>query len=134
MHEEEKDTHYVFSDHFDRQFLEELYSGDTEAAAEIFKSSLVQIAEELTLAEDRARSGDIAGLRKIFHKIKPLFGYMGLLSVQDFVQHFEDQCNDSVLMTDVQVAYDNIKEIIREAISLVREEHHRLSDFNNKRA
>lgn len=134
MYDEEKDTHYVFSDHFDRQFLEELYSGDTEAAAEIFKSSLVQIADELTLAEDRAGSGDIAGLRKIFHKIKPLFGYMGLLSVQDFVQQFEDQCSDSVLMTDVQVAYDNIKEIIREAISLVREEHHRLSDFNNKRA
>ena len=134
MQEEEKDTQYVFSDHFDRQFLEDLYSGDTEAAAEIFKSSLSQVVEELQLAEEKARLGDIVGMRKIFHKIKPLFGYMGLLSVQDFVKHFEDQCNDSVLMADIEVAYENIKEIIREALSLVREEHHKLSDYNNRRA
>jgi hypothetical protein len=59
---------------------------------------------------------------------------MGLLSVQDFVQQFEDQCGDSVLMSDVQTAYDNIREIIREALSVVREEHHKLNEFNNRRA
>jgi hypothetical protein len=134
MYEDEKDIHYVFSDHFDRQFLDELYAGDTKAAAEIFLSSLLQIGEELTLAEERAGAGDVNGLRRIFHKIKPLFGYMGLISIQDFVLHFEDQCGDSVLMTDVQIAYDNIKEIIRGALSLVREEHHKLSDYNNRRA
>lgn len=134
MHQEEKDKQYSFSEQFDRQFLDELYAGDTEAAAEIFQSSMLQIVEELQLAEEKARMGDIAGVRKIFHKIKPLFGYMGLLSVQDFVQHFEDQCGDSVLMSDVQISYDNIQEIIREALSLVREEHHKLNEFNNRRA
>jgi HPt (histidine-containing phosphotransfer) domain-containing protein len=134
MYEEEKDRQYMYSDHFDHQFLEELYAGDTEAAAEIFQSSLTQIIDELKLAEEKALAGDFAGVRKIFHKIKPLFGYMGLLSVQDFVQHFEDQCGDSVLMSDIQIPYENIKEIIREALSLVGEEHQKLSEFNNRRA
>ena len=134
MYEEEKDREYIYSDHFDRQFLEDLYAGDTEAAAEIFLSSLTQIIDELKMAEEKALAGDFTGVRKIFHKIKPLFGYMGLLSVQDFVQHFEDQCGDSVLMSDIQIPYDNIKEIIREALSLVREEHQKLSDYNNRRA
>jgi HPt (histidine-containing phosphotransfer) domain-containing protein len=124
----------MYSDHFDHQFLEELYAGDTEAAAEIFQSSLTQIIDELKVAEEKALAGDFAGVRKIFHKIKPLFGYMGLLSVQDFVQHFEDQCGDSVLMSDIQIPYENIKEIIREALSLVGEEHQKLSEFNNRRA
>jgi len=134
MYEDEKDNQYVFSEHFDRQFLEDLYAGDTEAAAEVFQASLVQIVEEMKLADDKAVEGDITGVRKIYHKIKPLFGYMGLLSVQDFVQHFEDQCGDSVLMSDVQIAYDNIKEIIRGSLSLAREEHHKLNEFNNRRA
>jgi hypothetical protein len=59
---------------------------------------------------------------------------MGLLSVQDFVQHFEDQCGDSVLMSDIHIAYENIKEIIRGSLSLAREEHHKLNEFNNRRA
>jgi len=134
MYEDEKDNQYIFSEHFDRQFLEDLYAGDTEAAAEVFQASLVQIVEEMKLADDKAVEGDITGVRKIYHKIKPLFGYMGLLSVQDFVQHFEDQCGDSVLMSDVQIAYDNIKEIIRGSLSLAREEHHKLNEFNNQRA
>jgi hypothetical protein len=134
MYEDEKDNQYVFSEHFDRQFLEDLYAGDTEAAAEVFQASLVQIVEEMKLAEDRAAEGDITSVRKIYHKIKPLFGYMGLLSVQDFVQHFEDQCSDSVLMSDLQIAHENIKEIIRGSLSLAREEHHKLNEFNNRRA
>jgi hypothetical protein len=134
MYEDEKDNQYVFSEHFDRQFLEDLYAGDTEAAAEVFQASLVQIVEEMKLADDMAIDGDISGVRKIYHKIKPLFGYMGLLSVQDFVQHFEDQCGDSVLMSDIQIAYENIKEIIRGSLSLAREEHHKLNEFNNRRA
>jgi hypothetical protein len=134
MYEEEKDNQYVFSEHFDRQFLEELYAGDTESAAEVFQASLVQIVDEMKLADEKAAAGDIEGLRKIYHKIKPLFGYMGLLSVQDFVQHFEDQCRDSVLMTDIQVSYENIKEIIRGSLSLAREEQHKLNEYNNRRA
>jgi hypothetical protein len=133
MYEEEKDNQYVFSDHFDRQFLEELYAGDTEAAAEVFHASLIQIVDEMKLADEKAIEGDIIGVRKIYHKIKPLFGYMGLLSVQDFVQHFEDQCSDSVLMSDLQIAHDNIKEIIRGSLSLAREEHHKLNEYNNRR-
>lgn len=134
MYEDEKDNQYEFSDHFDRQFLEDLYAGDTEAAAEVFQASLVQIVDEMKLADDRAVEGDITGVRKIYHKIKPLFGYMGLLSVQDFVQHFEDQCSDSVLMSDIQIAHENIKEIIRGSLSLAREEHHKLNEYNNRRA
>jgi hypothetical protein len=134
MYEEEKDNQYVFSDHFDRQFLEDLYAGDTEAAAEVFQASLVQIVDEMKLADEKAVEGDVIGVRKIYHKIKPLFGYMGLLSVQDFVQHFEDQCIDSVHMTDIQIAYENIKEIIRGSLSLAREEHHKLNEYNNRRA
>ena len=134
MYEEEKDNQYVFSDHFDRQFLEELYAGDTEAAAEVFHASLVQIVDEMKLADEKFADGDITGVRKIYHKIKPLFGYMGLLSVQDFVQHFEDHCRDTVLIADIQTAFENIKEIIRGSLSLAREEHHKLNDHNNRRA
>ena len=125
---------YYFSDHFDHQFLEDLYEGDTKSAEEVFHSSLVQIEHELEEADLLYRNGDITGVRKLFHRIKPLFGYVGLLSVQDYVQEFENSC---LVLKDREAlftAFNNIKEIIREASGLIREEKQKLSEHNKRRA
>jgi HPt (histidine-containing phosphotransfer) domain-containing protein len=134
MFNEEDREGFEYSEKFDRHFLLELYSGDTLTAEEIFGSSISQVRMELTLIESLAVRGDVEGLRRAFHKIKPLFGYTGLLSVQDYVQEFETRCQGSVLMTDLQVAYENIMEIVRDAIEGISREHQKLMEFNNRRA
>lgn len=134
MRYEESIDGYEFSAPFDRQFLADLYSGDTEAAEDIFGSSITQIQEELRSVEERAARGDVEGIRRIFHKIKPLFGYMGLLSVQDYVQEFEDRCQQPVSMQDIQIPLENIMDIVQGALSQVRQEHSKLKEFNNRRA
>ncbi|MCU0381017.1 MAG: Hpt domain-containing protein [Chitinophagaceae bacterium] len=125
---------YEFSDSFDRQFLFDLYGDDCSAAEDIFGSSLIQIQEELASIMEKAAIGDVEGIRKTFHKIKPLFGYMGLLSIQDYVQEFEDRCRQPASMEDIRIPFENIMEIMREAIARVRQEHQKLKDFNNRRA
>lgn len=134
MRYEESTDGYEFSASFDRQFLADLYGGDTEAAEDIFGSSITQIQEELRSVEEKAARGDVEGIRRIFHKIKPLFGYMGLLSVQDYVQEFEDRCQQPVSMQDIQIPLENIMDIVQSAISQVRQEHSKLKEFNNRRA
>jgi HPt (histidine-containing phosphotransfer) domain-containing protein len=131
---EESFEGYEFSESFDRQFLSDLYGTDSSAAEEIFHSSLVQIQEELVLVEGKAAVNDVEGIRRIFHKIKPLFGYMGLMAVQDYVQQFEDRCQPPASMEDVRIPYENIMEIMREAIGRIQQELQKLRDFNNRRA
>ncbi len=134
MADEEAFHGYEFSESFDRQFLADLYGNDSAAAEEIFGSSLLQIREELASVEEKAARGDVEGIRRTFHKIKPLFGYMGLLSIQDFVQQFEDRCRQPATLEDIQTPFENIMEIMREAISRARQEHQKLKDYNNRRA
>jgi HPt (histidine-containing phosphotransfer) domain-containing protein len=134
MSYEESFDGFEFSAAFDRLFLSDLYGGDTEAAEDIFGSSLLQIQEELRSVEERAVRGDVEGIRRIFHKIKPLFGYMGLLTVQDFVQEFEDRCQQPATIQDIQMPLENIVGIVQAAISQVKQEHSKLKEFNNRRA
>jgi HPt (histidine-containing phosphotransfer) domain-containing protein len=134
MFYEENLEGFEYSDKFDRHFLMELYSGDTKTAEEIFGSTISQVRMELPLIESLAVRGDVEGLRRAFHKIKPLFGYTGLLSVQDYVQEFETKCQGPVSMPDIQVTYENIMEILRDAIDGIAREHQKLMEFNNRRA
>ena len=125
---------FSFSTHFDRQFLDALYEGDLQSAEEVFHSAVVQIAQELDDAEVLFSNNDITGVRKIFHRIKPLFGYVGLLHIQEQVNAFEEQCiqaPDAELLLD---AFKNIKTVVRDASSKIAAEKNRLSDYNKKRA
>lgn len=125
---------YVFSDGFDRLFLEELYSGDTRTAEEIFGTSLAQVELSLELAEIESRSEDTDRLRRVIHHVKPLFGYMGLLSVQDSAQQLEDLCRGERDMRIVRSAFEEFRNIVQDALIRVRSEQSRLHRFNNRRA
>jgi hypothetical protein len=128
------DVQFRFAPHFDQQFLSELYDGDLKSAEEVFQSSIVQITQEMADAEQLFRQNDITGLRKIFHRIKPLFGYVGLLAVQNDVKNFEESCIQFRESQSLLPAFENIKTIVWDASSKIISEKNRLSDFNNQRA
>jgi hypothetical protein len=134
MHSEPKDQAFIFSEYFDISFLEELYDGDLPAAVEVFNSAHIQILDELGIAADYFQKGDITSVKKVYHKIKPLFGYVGLTEVQDFVHRFEESCQHAARTAQLQTAYDHINEIIGEAIIRIQQESERLKDHINQRA
>jgi len=125
---------YQFSTDFDQQFLTELYSDDMITAEEVFQSSIIQIHQELEDAEQLFKNGNITEVRKIFHRIKPLFGYVGLLPVQDYIQTFEDNCIHFRELEGLTLAFENVKTIVLEASSKINEEKSKLRDYNKKRA
>jgi len=121
---------FVFSEGFDRFFLEELYAGDTRMVEQMFGISSTQATLSMDLAGIESRSSDPARLRRVIHHAKPLFGYMGLLSVQDSVQQFEDLCHRETDMSVIRNAFDTLKSIVEEALTRVRHEQSRLQKFN----
>jgi chemotaxis protein histidine kinase CheA len=127
-------TAYIFSDHFNQAYLDDLYDGDLRAAEEVFASSIREISSEMALAAVLFDQGNVEEVRRIYHKIKPLFGYVGLLPVQEFVQQFENNCLRHAVTGDLLFTFNQVNEIILDALHLIREEQIKIRTYNNKRA
>lgn len=125
---------YQFSNHFDHQFLKELYGDDMRSAEEVFHSALIQIDQEVAEAEKLFKVKNFTEVRKIFHRIKPLFGYVGLMEVQDNIQQFEDNCIHFRDFGSLELAFENVKTIVWEAAAKISEEKGKLSHYNKQRA
>ena len=75
------------------------------------------------------RDNDATALKSAVHKIKPLFGFVGLTDLQTLCLRFEDACqnaNCSQLAAD----YDVLFEKLVQAKSIIRDEQVRLVAFN----
>jgi HPt (histidine-containing phosphotransfer) domain-containing protein len=125
---------FTFSEGFDRIFLDELYGGDTRTAEEIFGTSIAQVGLSMQLAEIESRSDDPLRLRRVIHHAKPLFGYMGLLALQDAAQQLEDLCAPGADMDTVRAAFAQLRSLVDDAMERVRAEQERLHRHNNRRA
>ena len=116
------------------RFLEDLYAGDTVMAEEIFLSSLDQLEESITMADLHVILKDTESLRGVIHRIKPVFGYMGLLFVQELVQQFEERCVPERRMEELENAWYYLRQIMCDASRQARKECTRLNEFNRLRA
>jgi hypothetical protein len=129
-----KDYGYQFSEGFDRAFLEDIYGDDSRAAEEIFHSSICQIEQSMERAGEIMREGTTEQLRQHCHHLKPVFGYIGQLHAQGAVQRFEELCSHVASLAEVHEAYSDLTGTISAALELVRREHLRLKEHNNRRA
>ncbi len=129
-----EEIQYVYSGRFDAVFLDEMYAGDIQTAAEIFESSLNHLLAVVDEAGTHYRNGEVEPLRKYFHKIKPLYGYVGLLKVQAKVQHFEDACTATVSVKDLEKPFNELLILLGESNNIIRQELIRMKMYLNVRA
>jgi len=129
-----EEIQYVYSGRFDTAFLEEMYAGDIQTAAEIFESSLNHLLSSADESAILYRNGDVEALRKYFHKIKPLYGYVGLLKVQAKVQHFEDACSTAGIPDELKTEFNELLNLMAESLCVIRQELIRMKMYLNVRA
>jgi hypothetical protein len=129
-----EEIQYIYSGRFDTAFLEEMYAGDIQTAAEIFESSLNHLLPAADESGTLYRNGDVEALRKYFHKIKPLYGYVGLLKVQAKVQHFEDACATAGIPDELKTEFNELQILMAESLSIIRQELIRMKMYLNVRA
>jgi len=132
MYNEEQKISFRFSPELDIDFLQELYGEDLQQAEMVFESSAKQLRIELSLAEARFHDGDIPGLKKSVHKIKPLFGYMGLNKIMSEFAAFEQECAQANEPALVEPGFQHIRMIAAEALQKVDNELKRLKQYNTQ--
>jgi HPt (histidine-containing phosphotransfer) domain-containing protein len=124
------DSTFHFSPPIDSRYLIELYAGDYTMIGETFTDVLAEYDVFVQHINDSYGQGDRAALKSAVHKIKPLFGFVGLLTLQAECQDFENSCLQAG--PDVLAAnFIALKANLINIRDLIRTEKERLERFNN---
>jgi HPt (histidine-containing phosphotransfer) domain-containing protein len=123
------DTTFVFSDAIDSRYIIDLYAGDYQMIEETFDDVLREYDEFVSKIITTYHESDRAGLKSAVHKIKPLFGFVGLTGQQSQCLQFENDCL-SMNTAQLAEAFPPFERSLLEAKAVIEREKQRLAAFN----
>jgi chemotaxis protein histidine kinase CheA len=98
---------------------------------EMFGTSIEAIRAEMARSNSHHQHGDIESLRRVFHKMKPVFGYVGLNSLQEYVHDFENKCSMAPRVEMISRDYELLVSMVSDAVALLEQELKRMKTFTN---
>jgi hypothetical protein len=120
---------FIFNENIDEDHIYGLYEQDYTYIAEVFNSSLESLKEESGHFATAYESSDIPALKRATHKIKPLFGFTGLLHHQEMMARFEHLCESASSTSNITMQYMELIEVIKEGRNILKEDCNRLTEF-----
>jgi HPt (histidine-containing phosphotransfer) domain-containing protein len=121
---------FVFNDKIDSEYLFSLYEDDFLYIEEIFKTTLDQLNTVVPEVQVAFNSGDINGLKRLVHKIKPAFGFTGLLETEQACKEFEDACTELTKSNDVAAEYHRLWALLNESMVIMQNQYAQLKESN----
>jgi HPt (histidine-containing phosphotransfer) domain-containing protein len=121
---------FIFDDEVDSSVLKELYENDYVYIDEIFVSTIEELRKVLPAIESSFASGDLEALRKHTHRIKPLFGFTGLIKTQSLLQEFEDVCQNYDSTAALETFYFEVHKAIVAGLNIISSEQIKLQEYN----
>jgi|SRR5579859_4443650 len=122
-------TNFTFSDAINSPYIIDLYAGDYVMIEETFEDVLREYDQFVERIITTYHEGDTAGLKSAVHKIKPLFGFVGLTTIQSQCLHFENCCA-TIGSAGLAEAFARLKKELLGAKSIIEKEKTRLAAFN----
>ena len=87
---------FRYNELIDPAILSSLYEDDPTLIQKIFESFLDSgLDGDLHHIQSCLTSGDTDGLRKVTHKLKPAFGFVGLTSIEEQCREIELLCRNA---------------------------------------
>jgi HPt (histidine-containing phosphotransfer) domain-containing protein len=120
---------FVFSDAINGQYIIDLYAGDYVMIAETFTDVLREYDGFVDRILTSYHEKDRQALKSAVHKIKPLFGFVGLTSIQSLCLQFENSCLDAPdsLLAET---FPLLETQLLRARGIIAKETDRLTEFN----
>jgi HPt (histidine-containing phosphotransfer) domain-containing protein len=131
MNKSLSDNTFSFSEPFDSQYIFELYAGDYVMIGETFADVLKEYDEFVQKIHSSYEAKDMAALKSAVHKIKPLFGFVGLVTIESQCLQFENACQ-STLFSGLDVDYTALKTTLIQAKKIIETEKERLLRYNEQ--
>lgn len=125
---------FSFNDEISAQSINDLYGDDYTYIEEVFDTVLKEYELLANNISSCYASQDVPALKAAVHKIKPIFGFVGLLAVQQQCQQFENICHSAASVDFLVNDFGSLKNSLIKSKSLIEDEKKKLELFNNQRA
>ena len=122
---------FRFSDAINSPYIIELYAGDYVMIEETFADVLHEYEGFVQRIITSYQEKDRAALKSAVHKIKPLFGFVGLTPLQTRCLQFENSCLEAG-DEELALTFSALREHLLEARSIIEKERDRLAEFNRE--
>lgn len=129
MNQAEVHKKFIFNTKIDSDWLYTLYEEDYSYIMEVFGNSLETLREEQATLSFAFESNNMDLLRRTSHKIKPVFGFAGLLQYQDQTGIFESACSTAHNTSNLTMQYIELVEVINDGKTIIQEDLKRLTQF-----
>lgn len=120
---------FIFNEKINSSCLVDLYEHDFVYMAQVFGISEESFETDLPPLHAAYAGSDIDALRKAVHKLKPVFGFTGLLAHQQAMAAFEAQCMAGMEPAHMRTAYRQLLDVIEDGRRIISEEAKRLNSF-----
>ena len=121
---------FIFNAEIDTNYLQSLYGDDYVYLQEVFSTVLNDYESLTDNIEYSYSSGNITALKAAVHKIKPVFGFVGLTAVQQECQQFENTCGTVTSPDMLARDFEVLKNRIFQSKQVIEEEKKKLEIFN----
>jgi HPt (histidine-containing phosphotransfer) domain-containing protein len=125
---------FQFNRLIDAGILDSLYENDYLYIEEIFKMTLKHYDEDVETFKAHHQAGNLEGLKKATHKIKPVFGYIGMPGIQECCKDFEDKCEKTGTFGEIMPEYEKLVHQFEECKKIIETDLQKLCEYNNKNA
>ena len=122
---------FIFNDKIDAAYIYQMYETDYPYIETMFKAILDSYDEDLAAIHDNYRNENLELIRKSVHKVKPTFGFAGMLTVQEKCKEFENKCQSAISVSEIEMDFLEFIKCLEEAGAIVMEEYKKLKSFNN---
>jgi HPt (histidine-containing phosphotransfer) domain-containing protein len=120
-----------YNELIDPAVLSTLYENDPIFIQKIFQSFLDNNIEgDIQQIESCFTSGDTDGLRKVIHKLKPAFGFVGLTSIEEQCREMELLCAGGQSLKGLTEKITDLLGSIRAGKMAIEEDLQKLVQFN----
>ena len=123
---------FIFNTEIDSGYLQSLYGDDYVYIQEIFATVLNDYGSLADNIEYSYSSGNLTTLRAAVHKMKPVFGFIGMTAVQQECQEFENLCGTVASPEMLTRDFEALKNKICQCRQMIEEEMKKLEIFNRQ--
>lgn len=117
---------YHFSHNLDQDKLTEFYDGDPLLATGVFEAFIQETTPALTKLNRLFESGEREEFRRLVHKIKPGFLYVGLTPLFEQMTELEQRCSAVSDVSELRSSYEQVKNDLLKGMPIIEEELARL--------
>jgi HPt (histidine-containing phosphotransfer) domain-containing protein len=121
---------FQFDRRIDEGSLYSLYENDYPFIEEIFRTTLKHYDEDVEMLIAHYVAGNLEDLKKSMHKLKPVFGFIGMPLLQESCNDFENKCSNATGIKEIAEDYERLLYQFNECKEIIQADLQKLSAYN----